>query len=323
MTVNTDFAQVEEDLQQVNLTRFDVFYPEKRDFFLEGQGIFDFGGQAGFSARTATVPIMFFSRRVGLSNGQSVPVIAGGRLTGKAGKFDVGGLVITTDDKPAAGAVQTTFSAARVRRNILRRSSVGFIATTPVACGDGPGSQHDGRHRRRPALLSEHPGQLLLGPHLVAGLGAAAKRRRRERRSSYRTRFLYGGDRYGFEVDRVFIGPDFNPEVGFVRRGNVAMNYASARFSPRLRRDRAIRQLTWQGDLDYNTNAATGVARRSGALRTVRHRVQQQRHREDHRDETVPSACRSTSPSRAASSCLAAPTRMTCWRRRIRWRRTG
>ena len=85
MTVNTDFAQVEEDLQQVNLTRFDVFYPEKRDFFLEGQGIFDFGGQAGFSARTATVPIMFFSRRVGLSNGQSVPVIAGGRLTGKAG----------------------------------------------------------------------------------------------------------------------------------------------------------------------------------------------------------------------------------------------
>ena len=130
MTVHTDFAQVEEDLQQVNLTRFDVFYPEKRDFFLEGQGIFDFGGQAGFSARTATVPIMFFSRRVGLSNGQSVPVIAGGRLTGKAGKFDVGGLVITTDDKPAAGAVQTTFSATRVRRNILRRSSVGFIATS-------------------------------------------------------------------------------------------------------------------------------------------------------------------------------------------------
>ena len=67
LTVNTDFAQVEEDLQQVNLTRFDLFYPDKRDFFLEGQGIFDFGGQTSQNARTATVPILFFSRRIGLS----------------------------------------------------------------------------------------------------------------------------------------------------------------------------------------------------------------------------------------------------------------
>ena len=129
LTVNTDFAQVEEDLQQVNLTRFDLFYPDKRDFFLEGQGIFDFGGQTSQNARTATVPILFFSRRIGLSAGQSVPVIAGGRVTGKAGKFDIGGLAITTDDKPSAAAVQTTFSAVRIRRNILRRSSVGFITT--------------------------------------------------------------------------------------------------------------------------------------------------------------------------------------------------
>jgi len=259
MTVNTDFAQVEEDLQQVNLTRFDVFYPEKRDFFLEGQGIFDFGGQAGFSARTATVPIMFFSRRVGLSNGQSVPVIAGGRLTGKAGKFDVGGLVITTDDKAAAGAVQTTFSATRVRRNILRRSSVGFIATSRSPAASAPdlsttaGVDADLRfHQNIQAnvywVRTSSPASPQ--PQSSGGRGDA---------ESYRTRFLYGGDRYGFEVDRVFIGPDFNPEVGFVRRGNVAMNYASARFSPRLRRDRAIRQLTWQGDLDYNTNAATGA----------------------------------------------------------------
>ena len=263
ITVNTDFAQVEEDLQQVNLTRFDVFYPEKRDFFLEGQGIFDFGGQAGFSARTATVPIMFFSRRVGLSSGQSVPVIAGGRLTGKAGPFDVGGLVITTADKPEAGAAQTAFSATRVRRNILRRSSVGFIATT-----------------RSPAVSSEDvnatagvDADLRFHQNIQANLyWARSSRYGESRRSlvgggggsgpgtsvSYRTRVLYGGDRYGFEVDRVFIGPDFNPEVGFVRRGNVAINYANARFSPRLRPGRAIRKLTWQSDLEYNTNAATG-----------------------------------------------------------------
>jgi hypothetical protein len=259
LTVNTDFAQVEEDLQQVNLTRFDVFYPEKRDFFLEGQGIFDFGGQAGFSARTATVPIMFFSRRVGLSNGQSVPVIAGGRLTGKAGKFDVGGLVITTNDKPEAGAVQTTFSAARVRRNILRRSSVGFSATSRSPATAAPdlnttaGVDADFRfYQNIQANLYWVRTSSPASPQPQSGEGAGDDH-------SYRTRFLYGGDRYGFEVDRVFIGPDFNPEVGFVRRGNVAMNYASARFSPRLRRDRAVRQLTWQGELDYNTNAATGV----------------------------------------------------------------
>jgi hypothetical protein len=251
MTVNTDFAQVEEDVQQVNLTRFDVFYPEKRDFFLEGQGIFDFGGQAGFNARGATVPIMFFSRRVGLSNGQSVPVLAGGRLTGKAGKFDVGGLVITTDDKPAAGAVQTTFSATRVRRNILRRSSVGFIATSrspAVSARDlntTAGVDADLR------FYQNVQATVYWARTSSPGLRGDA--------ASYRTRFVYGGDRYGFEADRVLIGRNFNPEVGFVRRGNIAMNFASARFSPRLRRGRAIRKLTWQGELEYNATASTGV----------------------------------------------------------------
>ena len=74
--MRTDFAQVEEDLQQINLTRFSVFFPEKRDFFIEGQGIFDFGGvQAGNSP--GDVPLLFFSRQIGLSQGQAVPVLGG------------------------------------------------------------------------------------------------------------------------------------------------------------------------------------------------------------------------------------------------------
>lgn len=248
LTVNTDFAQVEEDLQQVNLTRFDVFYPDKRDFFLEGQGIFDFGGQAGFSARTATVPIMFFSRRIGLSNGQSVPVIAGGRVTGKAGKFDVGGLAITTADKAEAGAVQTTFSAMRVRRNILRRSSVGFIATGRSPAGSASGTNALGGVDADFRFFDNIQANVYWARTSSAGLNGDD--------ASYRTRFLYGGDRYGFEVDRVVIEPQFNPEVGFVRRGNVATNSASARFSPRMRRGRLVRRLTWQADLDYLTDAA-------------------------------------------------------------------
>ena len=143
-TYRTDFAQVEEDVQQINLTRFSVFFPEKRDFFIEGQGIFDFGGvQAGNSP--GDVPLLFFSRQIGLSQGQAVPVVGGVRLTGRAGAFSIGALNIQTEEKPSARALATNFSALRLKRNLLRRSNVGMMAT-----------------RRGPALGS------------VAGSGAAS-----------------------------------------------------------------------------------------------------------------------------------------------------
>src|SRR4029453_4812621 len=117
-TYRTDFAQVEEDLQQINLTRFNLFFPEKRDFFIEGQGIFDFAGvQAG--STPGDVPLLFFSRQIGLSAGQEVPVVGGVRLTGRAGRFSIGALNIQTDDKPSAGAVATNFTAIRLKRNIF------------------------------------------------------------------------------------------------------------------------------------------------------------------------------------------------------------
>ena len=81
LTYNTDFAEVEVDEEQVNLTRFDLFFPEKRDFFLEGQGIFSFGIEGG--RRTLPppkVPVIFFSRRIGLQDDLSVPIVAGGRF---------------------------------------------------------------------------------------------------------------------------------------------------------------------------------------------------------------------------------------------------
>src|SRR4029078_8081742 len=89
------------DLQQINLTRFTLQFPEKRDFFLEGQGMFNFGGTRG---NGNDVPVLFFSRRIGLSQGQSVPFVAGGCLTGTVGKFGIGALNIETGDKTSAGA---------------------------------------------------------------------------------------------------------------------------------------------------------------------------------------------------------------------------
>ncbi len=139
-TYRTDFAQVEEDVQQINLTRFSVFFPEKRDFFIEGQGIFDFGGvQAGNSP--GDVPLLFFSRQIGLSQGQVVPVIGGARLTGRAGAYSIGALNIQTDDKPSARALSTNFSALRLKRNLFRRSNVGVLATRRgPALGSLPGT---------------------------------------------------------------------------------------------------------------------------------------------------------------------------------------
>ena len=156
-TYNTDFAQVEVDEQRVNLTRFSLFFPEKREFFLEGQGIFEFargtgggpgggggggpgGGGGGGSGGGggpgggggSSVPILFFSRRIGLEGGGIVPVVAGGRVTGKVGAFDVGALNIQTDDVPTAEIESTNFTTLRLRRDILKRSTIGGNLHEPV-----------------------------------------------------------------------------------------------------------------------------------------------------------------------------------------------
>ena len=157
-TYNTDFAQVEVDEQQVNLTRFSLFFPEKRECFLEGRGIFDFGvgarfsgggggggggtrrqGGGGFSGG-GDVPTMFFSRRIGLESGQTVPILGGGRLTGKAGKFSIGAVNIQTDDAPSVGLASTNFTVLRVKRDILRRSRIGGIFTGRSVSTTGRGS---------------------------------------------------------------------------------------------------------------------------------------------------------------------------------------
>ena len=248
VTVNTDFAQVEEDQQQVNLTRFNLLFPEKRDFFIEGQGIFDFGGRTSQGSSNDNVPVMFFSRRIGLSGSQAVPVIGGGRVTGKAGHYDIGALTVRTDDKPDAGAVATNFSAVRLRREILRRSSVGMIAT-----GRWPSTA---RIDSNVTAGIDTDLRFYDNLQINAYVARTSTPGRTGNDLSYRGRFAYTGDRYGLELDRLAVQPSFNPEVGFVRRSDFASSSASARFSPRLRGGRLIRRLSWTGGLDYVTDAA-------------------------------------------------------------------
>ncbi|MBI4264769.1 MAG: carbohydrate binding family 9 domain-containing protein, partial [Acidobacteria bacterium] len=137
-TYNTDFAQVEADEQQINLTRFSLFFPEKREFFLENQGTFSFGGVATRAGGDA--PVLFYSRRIGLNQGTVVPIEGGGRLTGRVGRFSVGVLGIRTEEEAASRARPTTFSVVRLKRDVLRRSSVGLMVTNRSVAQAGTGA---------------------------------------------------------------------------------------------------------------------------------------------------------------------------------------
>lgn len=249
-TYRTDFAQVEEDLQQINLTRFSVFFPEKRDFFIEGQGIFDFGGvQAGNSP--GDVPLLFFSRQIGISRGQAVPVIGGARLTGRSGPFSIGALNIQTDDEPAARAASTNFSALRVKRNLLRRSNVGMMATRrgPAIGGTESPSYTFGADATLLFFKSINITSYYAMTSRPGSNGADVTG------TSYRGRFDYTDDRYGASGEHMLIDRNFAPEVGYVRRTDVRRSFGQVRFSPRPRRSTMIRKYTWQASADYVTDA--------------------------------------------------------------------
>ena len=263
-TWNTDFAQVEVDEQQINLTRFSLFFPEKREFFLESQGIFDFGRVAGFGGLGGSgrgsfaggpgsfgggdVPTIFFSRQIGLDQRRTVPILGGGRLTGKVGDFSVGAINIQTDDAPATGAIATNFTVLRVKRDILRRSRVGAIFTNRSVSlkGDGMNQAYgiDG-------AFSFYDNVNLYGYYArtdTPGLEGKTE--------SYQAAFSYQGDLYGFIVDHLLVGRNFNPEVGFLRREDFRRTYVYGQFSPRPRGLEAVRQFTWGGGLDYILNGA-------------------------------------------------------------------
>lgn len=246
-TFNTDFAQVEADEAQINLTRFNLVFPEKREFFLEGQGIFEFGsGGAGNSISNEDAPTIFYSRRIGLSEARAVPIIAGGRLSGKAGRWNVGAFNVETGEDAAASAARTNFTVVRLRRDILRRSAVGGIFTHRSVSTIAPGANDVWGLDTNLAFYEN----VYFGGHLAQS--------RTEGRLgddlTYRAQFNYTADRYGLRLDRLVVEKNFNPEVGFLRRQNFRRNFVEARFSPRTTNNRVVRKWTYQGDLDYITD---------------------------------------------------------------------
>ena len=255
LTYNTDFAQVEVDERQVDLSRFSLVFPEKREFFLEGRGTFDFGrapfrggGGGGFGGGGAA-PTVFFSRRIGLSGGEPIPILGGGRVTGKAGRFGFGAMSLQTDDVGATP--QTNYTVVRVKQDVLRRSSIGALFTnrSKSAVADGANQVYgvDGDFSFGQAVSFGGFYALSRTP----GLNSANE--------SYVGRADYGGDRYGLSADYTVVGDNFNPEIGLVRRDDFRRYSASARFSPRPQSIEWIRQFRWQVDYERIESLDAGV----------------------------------------------------------------
>ena len=252
VTYNTDFAQVEADQEVVNLTRFSLFFPEKRQFFTESMGIFDYGrsGSSPGGASAANDPgllALFYSRRIGLVDGREVPLIGGGKVTGRLGPYAVGAMNLTTDED--AGAAN--YTAVRVKRNVLAQSSVGGI----LLSREGGAASYN-----RAVGLDAG---FILGRHLTLG-GMFAKTFSpgvSGRDAAAVGDVIWKSDRFHYGLTYVDIGERFNAEMGFVPRTDVRNTRASAAWTPRPRW-RGVRQLSIGAAADYYENHAGRVESR-------------------------------------------------------------
>ncbi len=258
-TYNTDFAQVEVDEQQVNLTRFSLFFPEKREFFLEGQGVFNFGAGYKYDPITTAfggalsqyggqAPVLFFSRRIGLNAGRAVPIHGGGRLTGKTGPYSIGLLNVQTGGERGAGTRATNFSVVRVKRDVLRRSAIGAMFTGRSVSAKGLGAGYaygvDGvfsfyDNLNFNTFLAKTDTPEVRGDDL-----------------SYQAELDYSNDRLSLKVERLAVGANFNPEIGFVRRDDFRRTFVEFRYTPRPRSLRSVRRFVFIPSLDYFNDGA-------------------------------------------------------------------
>ena len=212
LTVNTDFAETEVDAQQTNLTRFPLFFPEKRTFFLDAADIFAFGSGLGGESL-----LPFFSRRIGLVEGQEVPILAGLKATGRVGQTNFGGLVVRTREEPGV-APASTMAVVRVKQNVLAESRAGFIATLGDPLGRS-GSWEVG------ADFTYQTSHLHGDKNFSAGVWGLATGRERPRGFDDRTalglKVDYPNDLWdcGFSYRR--IGDGFDPSLGFVPRRGI------------------------------------------------------------------------------------------------------
>jgi hypothetical protein len=208
VTINTDFAQVEVDEQQVNLTRFGLFYPEKRDFFLENSNFFTMGTGSSFTSAPVQTDL-FFSRRIGLSDtGTPIPIIGGVRVAGKSGANNIGVLDIQTDD--FFGKPGDNFFVGRYSRDVFRRSRVGAIFINKESSG---GSAHFNRTVGVDANLAPSANLQINGyvaKTETPGLAGDDM--------AFYGRIAYRDPKWNLWLNYLDVQDNFNAEAGFVQR---------------------------------------------------------------------------------------------------------
>jgi len=259
LTVNTDFAQVESDVNQTNLTRFSLFFPEKREFFLESASTFQFG-ERGFGTPQF---LMFFSRRIGIDDSETItPIREGGRVTGKVGRFNVGFVDILTGAKGAAP--KTHFTVARISRDIFQRSRIGVMFTNRANFG-----QDQNRAYGADAniwLSNSLELQSFVAQTHTTGSGNTDR--------AWKMALDFTKDHWGWNASHLFIDKNFDPQVGFVLRDDIRRSRFAFRVSPQpngplLRRtdirqsfdhilNRAGRLQDWSYRLNFRNELSTG-----------------------------------------------------------------
>src|SRR5829696_5565980 len=245
LTLNTDFAETEVDTRQSNLTRFPLFFPEKRTFFLQGADIFDFG--LGLASDLDVLP--FFSRRIGLLAGTQVPIDAGGKLSGRIGGTNFGALTVRTRDVDTLGTA-STMSVVRVRQNVLGESSVGFIATEGDPLGRS-GSWLAGPDLTYQTSRFRGDKNFLVG---VWGLAMGRSDVRSGDRSAVGMKIDYPNDLWDIALKYKRIGDEFDPSLGFVPRPGVHIAELRADWQPRPTHPIGplhVRQCFWENELSF------------------------------------------------------------------------
>ncbi len=240
LTYNTDFAQVEVDQQRVNLTRFSLFFPEKRDFFLEGVNNFSFGQQrGGFDSFGAPLLRLFHSRNIGLSEfGEPTPIDFGAKMTGKLGSGNIGFLNVRTGDSEFGEG--RSYSALRWRQDVLARSSVGALVTN-VAGPDGQAN----------TVIGVDANFTFFDNFNISAFGARATDDALED-GKFAGQFRVGwqSNLWSATFDVLRIDPDFRSDLGFVLRDGIVRRDYRGSVNPRP-------ALAWLRSVGFDANFTT------------------------------------------------------------------
>ena len=246
-TYNTDFGETEVDARQINLSRFSVLFPEKRSFFLEGAGVFSFASTGpevpGGIPPTGADLFPFFSRRIGLLDGTEVPIDGGIKLTGTAGRTDIGVLAVRAGDlRRNDGSLvvdEKNFFVGRVKRNLFQQSYVGAIVTDGHPARDQSGQTYGADMRLATSRFMGKSRNFVVNAYGVRSVNKGVS----DKDWSYGFSAYYPNDKIVAQVALRDIQENFRPALGFVQRDNVRLLRVAASYNPRPKNFLNIQQM--------------------------------------------------------------------------------